>query len=50
MGARNYNWSRTAAQSSYGYFFYVNGDYIGPSGRDYKFYGFPLRCLYSGSA
>ena len=43
-------WSRTAISSSYAYYLYMGTTNVNPSDYNNRWNGFPLRCLYPGSA
>ncbi len=52
VGSGGFGRSRTASSSTYAYYLGFNPTDIGPSNDYYgnRYYGFPLRCLYPGSA
>ena len=43
-------WSRTASSSTGAYYLAMNPTNVNPSDSTVRYYGFPLRCLYPGSA
>ena len=50
VGERGYGWARTSNSSTYAYSLYFNTAYVRPSNSNDRYSGFPLRCLYPGSA
>ena len=50
IGENGYRWSRTVWSSTNAYNLSMYPTTILPSGDYTRYYGFPLRCLYPGSA
>ena len=50
VGNGGWHWSHTASSSTNAYLLDTFPGYIDPSGGNNRYYGFPLRCLYPGSA
>jgi len=50
VGEWGWGWSRTVQSIAYAYFLDMNPGDVGPSNSSYRWHGFPLRCLYPGSA
>lgn len=51
IGNNGYDWSRIASSYTRAHYLYVYPTGVNPSYANfYRWYGFPLRCLYSGGA
>ena len=50
VGRSSGNWSRTFYSFTYAYNLWITYATVGSSNSDYNYRGFPLRCLYPGSA
>ena len=50
VGGSGYGWSRTAGSSANAYHLSLYPTSVSSSTNDGRYHGFPLRCLYPGSA